>query len=458
MNKFIIIFLFFTPSLAWSQYNLTMYQLHETVPQANFMNPALLPNGKVNIGFPGVTGIGFGASNAFSVNDIFYREGAKLNLTLNNLPSQLKQQNYLDMNAGADPLYVGFWTKRNYFSLHAGIRHSSTFGYPGQLVNYIVEGNGGDNLGKAVPLDDFMMKNTGWMEISAGYGRAMLNDKVTWGVRAKYLLGGYHMATQKGGSGSIITDPDTYAINVTLNDLTINTAGFAAADFHLFGDSSGNNEYASMQDYILNSRNRGMAMDFGITAKVSEKIKIYASAVDIGSITWRSAVENYTFKNRSYTFEGMNLNDDAVEGDALLDSIRTAFEPVVSSFSYQEKLSSRFYAGGEYQLGENQSVGAMAYGRIIKGKFIPAFSMNYNLKLGRILNTAITYNVMNNSYMNIGAGLSLNLGFWQIYAATDNIGAFISPHKARNADFRFGMNMTFGRKKHEKFMSGETKR
>lgn len=452
--KKIIFLLLLTPTLAWSQYNLTLYQLHETVPQANFLNPGLLPYGQVNIGLPGISNIRFGASNAFSAEDLFNKEDRHLLPDLDNLPSRLGKQNYLDVNGGADPLYLGFWAKRNYFSFHTSVRSSSTFGYPGQLINYFIEGNGGENLGKVVPLDDIVLKNTGWLEIGAGYGRAMLNDKLTWGFRAKYLIGGYHMAIKEGATGSIVTDPDTYAVNIALNNLTFNTAGFTAADIHLFNDPANRNEYKDVQDYLMNSRNRGMAFDFGTSAQVSDKFTIYASLVDVGSITWQSAVENYSFENASYTYEGMDMRNAKTFGEALLDSISSTLDPVVSHGSYKESLSSRFYAGGEYRLGKHHSLGAMAYGRMVKGNILPAYSLNYNLKLGRILNTAISYNIMNNSYKNIGAGFSLNLGFWQIYAVTDNIDAYINPHKSKSADLRFGVNWTFGRKRHERIMDG----
>lgn len=452
--KKIIFLLLFTPTLAWSQYNLTLYQLHETVPQANFLNPGFLPYGQVNIGFPGISNIRFGASNAFSAEDLFTKENKKLYPDLDNFPSKLRKQNYLDINAGIDPLYLGFWVKRNYFSFHTSVRQSSTFGYPGQLIEYIVEGNGGENLGKTVSLDDMILTNTGWLEVGAGYGKAMLNDKLTWGIRAKYLLGGYHMAINRDASGSITTDADNYAVNIALNNLTFNTAGLTAADFHLFDDPDNRNEFNDIEDYLRNSRNRGVAFDFGTTFKVSDELKLYASLVDVGSITWQSAVENYSFENASYTYEGIDMRDAENFGQVLLDSISSTFDPVVSHDSYKQSLSSRFYAGGEYILGKHHALGAVAYGRLVKGKIIPAYSLNYNLKLGRILNTAITYNVMNNSYKNIGAGFSLNLGFWQIYAVTDNIGAYINPHKSKSADLRFGVNMTFGRKRHERIMDG----
>lgn len=452
--KKIFFLLLFAPTLVWSQYNLTLYQLHETVPQANFLNPGVLPYGQVNVGFPGISNLRFGASNSFSAEDLFYKENQMLIPDLDNFVSRLGKQNYLNLDGGADIMYLGFWAKRNYFSFHASVRQSSTFGYPTSLMEYIIQGNGGDNLGKMVSLNDMALTSTGWLEVGASYGRAMLNDKVTWGVRAKYLFGGYHMAIQKDLNGGISTNPDTYAVNIALNDFTINTAGLTAAGIHLFDDPDNRNDYKDMQDYLMNSENRGMAFDFGATAQVSDKFKLYASLIDVGFITWQSAVENYSFKNASYMYEGINMNDAENFGQALLDSITSTFDPVVSHDSYKQSLSSQFYAGGEYKLTKNHTVGALAYGRYIKGKVIPAYSLNYNMKLGRILNTAVTYNIMNNSYRNIGAGFSLNLGFWQIYAVTDNIGAYINPHKSKSADLRFGINLTFGRKRHERIMDG----
>ncbi|MCT4603808.1 MAG: hypothetical protein N4A59_13035, partial [Marinifilum sp.] len=50
----------------------------------------------------------------------------------------------------------------------------------------------------------------------------------------------------------------------------------------------------------------------------------------------------------------------------------------------------------------------------------------------------------NNSYNNIGFGLTAKLGPLQFYTVTDNVMAAIKPNSMQTANIRFGFNLLFG--------------
>lgn len=455
MKKFLFIFLILPLGVS-AQYNLTLYHLHKTVPQANFLNPGLMPNGQINVGFPGLSNIHFSVSNSFSAQDLIEKRNGEHILKLDQLPDALGKQNYLHQSLRADPLYLSFWARKNFFSLHLAARESFTFGYPREFAEYLIEGNGGDNLGTSVGIDDLIFKGTSWMEIGFGYGRSMLNNKLTIGAKIKYLYGGFNASIDRGSEGYLSTDPETFAITLNVDNLTLNTAGLSAMEVDLFTEEedADADEKMEIDEYLLNNENRGLALDIGGSFQLTPEIKLHGSIIDLGSIKWKTAVKNYTFSNASYTFEGINIKEADDFGEALLDTLENIFDPEITEVAYKEGLSSKYYAGADFKLGKKHTAGAMLYGQFIKGKMRSALNLHYNLQLGRVVNTVLSYNVMNRSANNLGAGLSLNLGFWQIYGVTDNIFSLMYPSKARHVDFRFGMNMTFGRKRHERILEG----
>lgn len=455
MKKFLLIILLAIPEISFGQYNLTLFQLHETVPQANQLNPGLLPNAQVFIGFPGVSNIYASYSNSLSALDIFsINENNLLVPDLERFKGNLKNQNLLNLNGQVDPLFFGFWAKKNYFSFGISVKNNTSFGFPGAFVEYVIEGNGGDNLGKKIELNDLLIKSTGYAEFSAGYGRVVLDNKLQWGFRAKYLKGIYHISTNRDLEASLYTDPETYAVTVKVDNLHINTAGLSAMEIGFFEeDSAYNQEEDKLQNYLLNNKNNGFALDVGASLAITNKFKVYGSIIDLGYINWQTEINNFSLQHAEHTYEGIDFRDSENFGETLLDSIEAEFKLNETQIAYTEGLSSKFYAGGEYQLGKHHSAGILAYGKFIKGKLNPAFSINYNVKFGRTFNTAITYSIMNKSYNNLGLGFSLNLGFLQVYAVTDNILAGVKPQAVQNADVRLGLNMTFGRKRHDRILN-----
>ena len=91
----------------------------------------------------------------------------------------------------------------------------------------------------------------------------------------------------------------------------------------------------------------------------------------------------------------------------------------------------------------------------------------YNYHLGNFLAATASYSIYNRSYSNLGFGISVTLGPFEIYALSDNVLAFglfnpvkninnsdgtimVDTRNVRNGQFRFGMNLTFGREKMKK--------
>jgi cell division septation protein DedD len=207
------------------------------------------------------------------------------------------------------------------------------------------------------------------------------------------------------------------------------------------------------------NKNTGFGLDFGAQYQVNDKINISASLIDLGYIDWKENTEQIGFDDVNYSFKGFELLDliDGKNSDSEdffqdeLDSLESLYTPTeAEGIAYRSSIVSKFYTGVDYQLGEKHRVGANVYGRIANGSVTPEFGAFYNLLIGRVVNAVISGSMRNGKVSSVGIGFSVNMGPIQLYATTESATSFINPEAAHLVDGRFGINLTFGRKKKSK--------
>ena len=424
-------------SSVFAQQNLTLYNM-EFIPQRLYANPSFIHSNKVYIGLPMISSQYFSVSNSgFKYSDLVTHVGDSLALDYDNMLSKLSENNYLSTAIQPDLLSFGFRVKKNYISFNATAKTGFSFRYPKNFMELIWKGNGG-LLGEEVNLN-FGVNAFAYAEYGLGFARE-INDKLTVGVKVKYLSGIANLWTEKTDI-SLTTDPNTYAITAK-SDIKVN----ATYDTAMFNNVNVGN--------ILFSKNKGWGLDLGGNYKVSEKFHLSASVVDLGFINWKQGVSNYQSKNPggSFTFEGLDLNqiindDDTTSnvGDVIADTLTKTFQIDTAHNAYKTKLSTKIYIGGNYYLTEKINLGALLYGQFFDSKLHPGFTLSYNQRVGRWLNFSLSYSGYNRSYNNIGAGIALGNGPLQLYVVSDNVLGAIFPQNTKNIHLNFGINLTFGK-------------
>ena len=220
-------------------------------------------------------------------------------------------------------------------------------------------------------------------------------------------------------------------------------------------------------DFVLNTGNVGVAVDIGAVYNLGDYFTLSASVVDIGYINWKQDVYNFVSKG-TYDFEGIDLstefdvNDDRdLEdvADAMLDSIADIFKPLSQEESYMIMLPTKIYLGGTFNVCEKLNLGLLSRSQIYKGKIQQAFTISANTNLGNALITSVSYTMSNNSYNNMGVGLSLRGGPFQFYLVSDHIPvtfnkfqfeddgdvtSFPFPTDLKRINIRVGLNFVFG--------------
>jgi hypothetical protein len=148
-----------------AQQNFSLYHT-ESLPQRMSLNPALVPDAKWFIGLPGFNSLGMQVANTgFNINEIFSSidvgNGDTL-LNLNKLLNVLSNQNYISLKLDQTWINFGFQAKKHFFSANLTDKVGFKMGYPKDLFRFIIDGNGGPNLGETFDFR-FITGNLDWV-------------------------------------------------------------------------------------------------------------------------------------------------------------------------------------------------------------------------------------------------------------------------------------------------------
>lgn len=437
--------------------NNTMYHLNK-IPQANSINPAIQHEYKVFVGLPVFSSVQLGIiNNGFAYNDlIHFGDGPyqdSLVIDLNNLASTISESNFLSLNPQINILSVGISNNDSYFSFNITERINSSFSYSRDFVNLLINGNGAF-LGQTAKMGGLGLDLNYFREFGFGYSRK-LNAKFTAGASIKLLYGKININTEKMEM-DLYTDNDSYDLSL-VSDMIFHSAGFpysieykpdGTIDSLSFDDDSFTN-------FIFDTQNFGLGLDIGVIYQVNEQINVSASLVDLGYINWKTNAHQLNISG-NLDFQGLDITDMITsigsENDQdstdflteLSDSLSNMFDINISDASYISGIGPKVHIGGKYDLNEYIGFGLLSLTEFYKGNIYPSLTISANANLGRVLTAALSYSIMNRTFNNIGLGIGLKAGPFQLYFVNDNISSLFSPHKARAINFRFGLNLLFG--------------
>ncbi|MFT5724692.1 MAG: hypothetical protein ACI9JN_001813 [Bacteroidia bacterium] len=444
------------------QNNLTLYNM-KPIPQKFYANPANQSDAKIFIGVPGIssTYMDFGLT-AFKLRDILDAihtdANGKSTFLISDFTKGFKKKNFISVSNSVDLLSFGFKLKNNYFFVNASIVNNARFAAPGDFFQFITQGNGGSNLNRKFDFG-FGLDMMSYGEIGLGYSRKLMNERLTVGGRL-HLIKGIAVLTTNESTFNFTTDKQTFDYTLQSN-IEINSANsFSDIDgFNPFDtlNSKINNpgDFTETVNSILGSSNRGMAIDLGVVYRPTKKITVSASIINLGKITWNTNTYNWKSKNpnASYVFNGLNPDNAlAFKGEdfnaamtEFTDTLKSTFDLDTNTNTFKTGLFAQFYLGGNYNLTKNHNAGILLHGSFYKKTIDPAITLSWNSKLTKIVGISATYSIANNSFVNAGLGLSLNLGPIQTYFVSDNLVGIIAHKHVNTINLRTGMNVTLGR-------------
>ena len=438
---FTIFFMLITNLLVSAQTESTLYFMN-SLPQVVTNNPAFVPKYKFSLGLPGISSVGMGYyNNGFSYNNLISKSDGVIKADLSKWVRSLAAKNYITTTSQVDVLRFGFRINpKLYIQANMTVYEYARLQIPKGFTSLFVNGT--------APLvgtsTHFSPQAEGLAYLESAIGAAYsIDEKLTVGARLKYIYG--------------IANVTTVSSDVNVN---------VGSDYQLSTSADLNLKTSGIRDNgkdLGNFRsNTGYGIDLGATYKLTNKLTLAASIVDLGKITWRNNPYGYTLdkSTANYSFSGIDLKE-VINGNnnnlqVQADSIQNRYKPrenVVGS--YKTGLPGKMFISGNYDLMKNLHVGAVFFTEKFRGRVSSGVSASLIKHFGKWMSTSLSYSVSNRSYNNIGAGLSFNLAPFQLYIAGDNLlrlpGSLIATghinsylNSTQVFNLRFGLNLVWG--------------
>lgn len=422
-------------------------------PQANALNPAmkLQEKDKWYLAFPALGSIQTDVSTAaFTWNNATYIEDNTLYFNIPKLTSALKNDNPINANVSVQMLGFGFKIKdKHYVSFDLNTKVKSTTNVPGSLLNlqygtWDVENNTPINH----HINDLTVDAISYVEAALGYNY-QINDKLNVGARFKYIQGAVasktnhmevHLVT--GEDGSLHTTQNIRQqimgpVNITTKeDGTIDEITFAEDADEITDSTVG--------------KNIGFGFDVGATYKISDKLTIGFSMIDLGKINWKGKVQEiYTEGSFNYNdpidvsgdITGNDSEEEKITLDDYLDDLESSFKLYPDSMaSFSTSLFRSTNLSAQYELKDWVSFGGLFQ---IDHVGDASATLATTLSPGKALSATLSYTASKNSASSFGAGLMLRGGFFQFYLLTDHLNSLLTPADANYVNFQMGINFVF---------------
>lgn len=432
------------------------------IPQSMYTNPAFKPKAKFYIGFPALSSVYFGvAHTGFAYRHLIKRrDDDSLEIRMDDVINKLAKTNFLAVNLNEELLAFGFKAKKNYFSLSLTEKVSFRFGYPKDLISLAWKGNG-QFVGETLDLSGIGFNVSYYHELALGYMRdvKIKGQNFTFGGRLKYLQGIFNLWTQRNNVTIDINENDF--AHTANTDFLVNVCGPDSLLMQIDsinGDSIHEEFDFDAQNFLLNNTNKGYGIDLGAYYKLNKDFSFGVSVLDLGFINWKkgggSDVRNYTSNVQDFTYDGIDINQFFNQEDSVIqdkfneigDSLANIFSITSSKNEYRAPLPTKMYISAVYTITKHDKVGLLMRNEFFNKHMYPSLTVSYNKWFFNMLSAAVSYSVMNRSYLNLGFAMALNLGPWQTYVSTDNLYCLFDPEGTRTVNLHFGINFIFGYK------------
>lgn len=440
----------------------TTLQFMKGMPQSDLQNPALHNDSSLLvIGLPVMSGMYFDFNSDIAVNDLIIKgtgtQSDMLVYDFYRFHNALKSTNSIQQNFSMPLLYLGFRSKKSFFSFGITEKEVTQFTFDKSLVTFIIDGNG-PYMGQNFDLGNINFDALHYREFAFGYSNEVIKNKLTVGLKVKAIYGKSAIQTERMNM-KVETAADGSYLNLR-SDMKINMSMPATLEYDSLNFLSGmNTDNLKPVEYLRQTGNFGLAIDLGAVYKLNPKITLSGSIVDMGKITFKKDISSMT-KVANYKWEGIDVSKsiDNTKSDYVsfadffekeADKMKDSFLPdksEVKTESFDVSIPTKMYLGGTYQINDQFNVGLLD--RLYKYRNISknTVTLSANALLGNFFSLTGSYSMIGNSYNNLGLGMAFRLGMQQLYFVSDNLLALNDPAKAKFVNVRFGMNFLLGRK------------
>ncbi len=340
------------------------------------------------------------------------------------------------MNFSSEILSAGWYKGKNFWSVNLGIRGDISGSIPKDMFTFMREMKGLDvtnidwqNYKASVSKESLTVSS--YAEVGLGFSRA-INDRLTVGGRAKLLL----------GIGRLDLNVNNISISTTLNGVSSNMDwsnitleqlaaiyGTASIDVDATLESSfkglnyvnGDNGYINDVDLVesdLGVAGYGFGIDLGASYKVTDKLTVSASVLDLGMMSWSKDCTVIASANTSDLSFNSNVSGDIerfadiVGSGSVLNYDMLCLETTNAEESRTSSLAASVVVGADYKfLNDKLSVGALYTGRFAPTQTINEVTLSGNYFVNNLLNFSLSYSMNQSAGKTFGFGMKLGYLF-----------------------------------------------
>ncbi|MFP4619983.1 MAG: DUF5723 family protein [Bacteroidales bacterium] len=445
----VLILISVIPSAAMAQEVNTLYFM-DRIPQMSLMNPARQPVCNFYLNMPGISDINMNlGNNSLTYNDIIMESPVNDSLitflhpdaNLDDFLNTLKPKNSFFTQFSTNLLGFGFRAGKGYFSFHAREKSALKLTYPRDLMTFITKGN---MKGEHVNLSNLNLYTNHYLEYSLGYSGKMDQD-LSYGLRVKYLNGLANFQTSEFNL-DLYTSEQADSMSLT-SDIELQ----GTAPVNVTTDSLGYiDEMKGLEPQVSDLfENPGFAIDFGVNYQLMDDLEVSASVTDLGFINYTNYSHRYTV-NGEFSYTGIDMSSEFQEeadsdpANDLLDSLQEATKLHYSQDAYLHFLGPKIFLAGNYQLNRKVDFGFLSRTSFFAGDLNQSFTLSANTRPIPGVSFSASYAVMNRAFNNLGLGVGLRLGPFQVYTVSDVVSAGLWPGNTKAFNLRFGLNFVIG--------------
>jgi hypothetical protein len=410
---------------------MSFYHLGDATYQNTQFNPAFMPEGRVFVGLPILSGVHVHANNKFSYNDAITKENGDNVVSFSRIISELQNQNLSSAHANVSLFHVGYRFRNGLaVSLFANERMEGDLLYPKSLVEFIWDGVG-SSLGDDVDVGSTAANISHFREIGLG-AAYRVNEQLRVGARIKYLQGLFNYSIPTNMQATLRVNPQTYTWNLSAENMVFQTAGLAILE----GDEG------DIGSHLVSPGNTGVGLDLGFEYRANNVLSFAASLTDLGFISWKTDVENRQYNDTTFVYDGVDTDNTNDYVEALQDSLFDQFSTTINNNAYTTLLPMRAYGSMIYKYNESTELIGSIGARYIQGQMKMLYGGGVRKTWGSVVASANVVKLPQ-QFFNLGLGLAVKGGPVQYYMAADQVINF-SVTDARAFDFRMGVNFIFG--------------
>jgi hypothetical protein len=341
-------------------------------------------------------------------------------------------QGQVDVNTFA----LGYSTGTSFLYAGHSLHYGAGLSFNQSILNLIAKGNL-PYLGETLPLKINMNTNV-YQKFHLGYAQKI--NALTVGAKLNYYIGWYNTYTENG-SIDFLTKKENYAWQMTPNFNLHSSSMIAYTESPRSLDID--TDILSYNSFFTD--NNGWGLDLGLEYDLTESLKINASILNVGKITWRDRTQNLSSKE-SFAIQGVDLAEYILDKNYdIADSLLNESKIIYNNGEYSSPIGMLMHIGGVYNYNESWMFGVAMGRRNLQNLGYFNFDFMTKYKISKSLAVGMSYHARNHNYTNVGLNISLDFEPVHFYINTQNVFGLTDWQTAKLFGASAGLAFTFGK-------------